>query len=571
MFTFALAVAAALAGPTARRPQVALSPLRLAAVGLCSAAMSKPTPKSPPASPQAPDAAPGNAIVRVGETLTMEDVVAVAEQRATATLGDVGRRKLERARAVVDGLLHGEAEATYGINTGFGALAEVRVDEGDLATLQRNLILSHAVAVGRPLDEPSTRAMMLLRAQVLALGYSGVRPVVVETLLAMLRRGVHPIIPRKGSVGASGDLAPLAHLALVLIGEGEAMYGGERLEGRVAMSRAGIEPLVLEAKEGLALINGTQGMLALGCLALARAEMLCDTADVTGAMSLEALKGSPRAFDEAVIAARPHQGALAAGAHLRALLADSEIAQSHVDCDQVQDAYSLRCMPQVHGSTRDVLAFVRRVLSIELNSATDNPLILPDGRIQSGGNFHGQPVATALDAAAIAVADLASIAERRIAQSVDPALNRGLPPFLAPHSGLNSGFMMAQVTAASLVSEAKTLAVPHSVDTIPTSADREDHVSMGMTSARAFAMVAEHAQHVLGIEALAAAQGIWLREMAPGRGVAAAVAAVRSVSPPVEADRELHKDFTAVAELVRSGKLAAAADAAVGWDPRSSA
>jgi histidine ammonia-lyase len=353
----------------------------------------------------------------------------------------------------------------------------------------------------------------------------------------------------------------MAHLALVLIGEGTAELHGEILPGAEALARVGIAPLVLEAKEGIALINGTQATLALGCLGLVRAERAVQTADVTGAMSLEALKGSVRPFDEGVVNARPHPGALAAAAHLRRLLVDSEINASHAHCGEVQDAYSLRCMPQVHGSARDVLAFVRQVLAVEVNSATDNPLVLPDGRLVSGGNFHGQPLAAALDAGAIAMADLASIAERRLAQMVDPAVNRGLPPFLTPNSGLNSGFMMAQVTAAALVSESKALATPHSVDTIPTSADREDHVSMSMTAARAFAQVVEHAELVLAIEALAAAQGIGLRALTPGRGAAAAERVIRAVVPQLVDDREMHLDFAAAHHLVATGALLEAADA----------
>ncbi len=510
----------------------------------------------------APVSSASPAPVVVGDSLSPEAVWSVAVGDAPVALGERGRAAIAKARAVVDSFLVAGAGATYGINTGFGALAEVRIPAAELSQLQRNLILSHAVGVGQPLDRAATRAMMLLRAHVLALGYSGVREQVVERLVTLLNRRVHPLIPCKGSVGASGDLAPLAHLALVLIGEGEAELDGEILSGGDALARVGLEPLTLAAKEGLALINGTQGMLAVGTLALIRAERLAATADVTGAMTLEALMGSVRPFDAAVVEARPHPGALASAAHLRALLADSEINRSHVDCHEVQDAYSLRCMPQVHGATRDMLGYVRRVLSIELDSATDNPLVLPDGRLQSGGNFHGQPVAAALDAATLAVTDLASIAERRLAQLVDPHLNRRLPAFLTPKSGLNSGFMMAQVTAASLVSEAKALSMPNSVDTIPTSADREDHVSMGMTSARSFATVVDHLEHVLAIEAFAASQGIHLRGMAPGVGVARAITALRERVPPLVDDRPMYKDFTAARALVADGTLLAAADAA---------
>lgn len=476
-----------------------------------------------------------------------------------AVLGERGRAAMERAHQVVKDCLADTKTATYGINTGFGALAEVRVEAADLRRLQRNLIVSHAVGVGPKLGREVVRAMMLLRANVLSLGYSGNRSVVVERLLDMLKAGVHPQIPSKGSVGACGDLAPLAHLALVLIGEGTAEFEGQIMPGRDAMAKAGLETLVLEAKEGLALINGTQGMLAIGSLALVRALRLLETADLTGAMSVEALMGSVGPFDAMLVEARPHPGAIAAAAHLRALLSDSKIVASHTDCSEVQDAYSLRCMPQVHGSARDVLTFVEGVLAIELNSATDNPLILPDGRLQSGGNFHGQPVAAALDAACIGITDLASISERRIAQMVDPALSRGLPAFLALDSGLNSGLMMVQVTAAALVSEAKALSTPKSVDTIPTSADREDHVSMGMTAARAFETVVEHAEYVLAIEAFAAAQGIWLRHHTPGTGVKRAMDLLLSKVPPLTEDRVMIDDLAEVHRMIVNGDLLRAA------------
>lgn len=500
-------------------------------------------------------------VVIVGDSLSIEDLVRVSWDRTQVQLGARGQEALVRARSHVAPYLAPDAPPAYGINTGFGALAEVRIGHDDLTELQHRLIRSHAVGVGGPLGRAETRGMMLMRAHVLALGYSGVRPVVVERLIGMLNAGVHPRIPSKGSVGASGDLAPLAHLALVIIGEGEAEYEGENLVGADALARAGLAPLDLAAKEGLSLINGTQGMLSIGSLALTRAERLAETADVTGAMSLEALKGSMGPFDEAIVAARPHGGALASASHLRALLQDSEIAESHVDCNEVQDAYSLRCMPQVHGATRDALAYVRGVLEVEMNSATDNPLVLPDGRIQSGGNFHGQPVAAALDFATIAVTDLASIAERRLAQLVDPSLNRGLPPFLAIESGLNSGFMMAQVTAAALVSECKTLAHPKSVDSIPTSADREDHVSMGMMAARHFAIAVGHLSHVLAIEAVVAREGIRQRGMEAGAGAERASKLLATVVPPVTEDRAFHKDFEAARALLLSGALLAAADA----------
>jgi histidine ammonia-lyase len=502
--------------------------------------------------------ASGQGVIEIGERLRLADVVKVAEG-AEVALSARGRELLEMARHAVEAKLGQGAEATYGVNTGFGALAEVRVAEEDLAALQRNLVRSHAVGVGPALSREAVRAMMLLRAQVLAQGYSGVRPVVVETLVAMLNARVHPVVPSLGSVGACGDLAPLAHLALVLIGEGRAEVDGEVLPGAAALAMRNISPLTLEAKEGLSLINGTAAMLAVGGLALELAGTLVETADVTGAMSLEALKGSVGPFDAAIVEARPHAGAIAVAARLRALLEDSEIGRSHEHCGEVQDAYSLRCMPQVHGSARELLAFARNVLSVELNATTDNPLVLRDGRIRSGGNFHGQPVAAAMDVAMIGLVDLASISERRIAYLVDAARSRGLPPFLTERSGLNSGFMMAQVTAAALVAEARAMAVPRSMDSIPTSADREDHVSMGMGSARALAEVARLTGWVLSIEAVVAAQGIELRRLRPGRGVAKAFNLLREVVPFLSQDRELAPDFDVTFELIRSGRLLDAA------------
>lgn len=493
--------------------------------------------------------------VAIGEPLTIAGVVAVAERRAEVTLSAKGRRALETARQAVERVLVADGAPTYGVDTGFGALAEVRIARGELSRLQINLVRSHSAGVGPPLPAPAVRAMMLLRAQVLALGYSGVRVELVERLLAMIAADVLPVIPSHGSVGACGDLAPLAHLALVLSGEGEAEVGGEKMGGADALARVGLDPLELAPKEGLALINGTAAMLAVGCLAVARARTLCESADVTGAMSLEALKGSVVPFESAIIEARPHPGALAVAAHLRELLRDSEINRSHSNCAEVQDAYSLRCMPQVHGSARDLLAYVEGVLAIELNAATDNPLVLPDGSIRSGGNFHGQPVAAALDIAAMALVDLASVSERRVAYLIDPHRSRGLPAFLAQRSGLESGVMMAQVTAASLVAEARAMATPRSMDSIPTSADREDHVSMGMSSARALAEVARLASWVLAIEAVVAAEGVEQRRLRPGRGVASAVAAIRSRVSPLAGDRSLTADFEAARELLESGAL----------------
>jgi histidine ammonia-lyase len=497
-----------------------------------------------------------------GETLSLEEIRDVARGGVEVELAPEALARVERSRALVDRVAAGE-EAAYGINTGFGTLAEVRIDRKDLRTLQRNLLLSHAAGVGTPLPIPEARALLLLRCNVLAKGHSGIRPRTLQLALDMLNRGVIPAVPERGSVGASGDLAPLAHLALVLIGEGEAFVGGERLPGRAALTRAGLEPVVLEAKEGLALVNGTQAMCAVGTLALLRAEALSEIADLAGAMTLEGLLGSHRPFIVPIQAARPHPGQGAVAEHLRALLRDSEIVESHADCSKVQDPYSLRCMPQVHGAARDGLAHARGVLAIEVNSATDNPLVFPgEDLIVSGGNFHGQPVSLALDVLAIACTQLAAISERRVEQLVNPALS-GLPPFLARNSGLNSGFMIAQVTSAALVAESRILSHPASVDSIPSSAGREDHVSMGMTAALKARQVVEFTRTCLAVEVLVAAQALDFRKpLRAGRGVAAAHAAVRQVVPPMEEDREIHRDIEAVSDLIDSGALLASAHAA---------
>ncbi len=495
-----------------------------------------------------------------GDTLTLEEVVAVSHGRARAEVSPEARERVRRARALVDALL-ADGEAHYGINTGFGTFAEVRIDLPDLERLQRNLVLSHAAGVGAPLSLPETRALMLLRANVLAKGVSGIREETLDLLVAMLDRGVVPVVPERGSVGASGDLAPLAHLALVLIGEGEAFYapGSEtpvRLRGREALRRAGLEPAVLGPKEGLALVNGTQAMTAVGALSLARAEKLALLADLAGAMTLEGLLGSHRPFLPEIQAARGQPGQIASAARLRDLLAGSEINASHQGpgCHRVQDPYSLRCMPQVHGAARDGIAFCRGVLGREVNAATDNPLVFPDlGEIVSGGNFHGQPVALALDVLAMAASHLATISERRVEQLVNPSLS-GLPPFLAPRRGLDSGFMIAQVTSAALVSENKVLCHPASVDSIPSSAGREDHVSMGMTAALKARQVVENVRTCLAVELLVAAQAIDLRApLRPAARVAEAHRRLRAAVPKLERDRELHTDIEAVCRLVDEG------------------
>ena len=509
-------------------------------------------------------------VIRLAEAWRLEDLEALATRQARLELGPVARQRVEAARAFVDRLAEAgdSAPNVYGVNTGFGALAETRIGATEIEVLQHNLLRSHAVGVGPDLPPPVVRAMVALRAQVLALGCSGVRPVVIERLIALLDADVLPRIPAQGSVGASGDLAPLAHLALVLIGEGQADYQGARVEGAAALASAGIEPITLQAKEGLALINGTQMMLAIGSLAVLAAQRLCTEADIVGAMSLEALQGSMRPFDERIESVRPHPGQAASAKNLRALLQGSEIMESHRDCKKVQDPYSLRCMPQVHGASRDALVFARSVLEREMVAATDNPLIfVRDGGadVVSGGNFHGQPLAIALDTATMAVAELANIAERRVEQLVNPAMSSGLPPFLGTRSGLDSGFMMAQVTAASLVAENRVLSHPSSVDSIPSSAGKEDHVSMGSISARKCAQVVEHVRIVLAIEALVAAQGLDLRgPLKPAPAVGAAHGCVREVVATLDGDRTLHPDIEAVIELLAAGKLRRAPEATTG-------
>lgn len=497
---------------------------------------------------------------RLGDDdLTLEALADVARANRKVEIGTTAHAGMVRARAVVDEVVAAgdAAPAVYGVNTGFGALAEVRISAAQVAQLQVNLVRSHAAGVGQPLPRDAVRGMMLLRAAVLATGRSGARPLCCERLCDLLNAGVHPVIPTRGSVGASGDLAPLAHLALGMIGEGLAEFRGETMPAAKALAAAGIPALVLEAKEGLTLLNGTQHMTSVGGLAIHDADLTARIADLAGAMSLEALKGTARAFDERVVAARPHPGQQAVAALLRALLVDSPIAESHKDCGKVQDPYSLRCMPQVHGASRDVLGFARQVLEREASSSTDNPLVFVDtGEMISGGNFHGQPVALALDAAAMAVAELANISERRVEQLVNPHLSSGLPPFLAPDSGLNSGFMIAQVSAASLVSENKILAHPASVDSIPSSAGREDHVSMGATSALKLAQIHDHVRTVLAIEILCAAQGIDLRRpLKTTRPLEAVHAAIRAVVPAMMVDRPIAPDIVAIRALIDDGTL----------------
>lgn len=490
-----------------------------------------------------------------GQSLSLEQVDAVARGVLPVRLADAARTRVAAGRRVVEKII-AENRTVYGVNTGFGKLSDVRIAPHDLRQLQLNLVRSHACGVGPALPETTVRALLLLRANVIALGYSGARPTVIDALLAMLERGVHPVVPEKGSVGASGDLAPLAHLALVVVGEGEAFFQGQRMMGRAALQAAGLQPLELDAKEGLALLNGTQMMTAVGALAVHQALRLARVADVAGAMTLEALRGTDAAFDPRIQTARPHQGQAEVAAHLRNLLQRSEIRESHREHDpRVQDAYSLRCMPQVHGAARDALAHVRRVLETETASGTDNPLVFTDTEeLISGGNFHGAPVALALDYAALAVTDLLSIAERRINRLVHPDYNEGLPPFLARDAGLSSGFMMLQVTAAALLAECRILAHPASVDNVPTDGGKEDHVSMGVTAALKLRSIVANLEYVLAIELLAAAEGLEYRlPLQPGAGVQRAFAELRHYAPPVAQDRSTHRDLENIAAALRSG------------------
>ena len=508
--------------------------------------------------------------ISIGEPLDPADVVAVAGG-AQVSFGEDARARVAAARAVIDEAL-ASGETIYGVTTGFGSLAHTRVDPSQASTLQHGIVRSHATAVGAPLPREEARAMLLLRAHVLALGYSGVRRELIELMVAMLNADVIPAVPQQGSLGASGDLAPLANLALPLIGHGEVLSASGGVEPAAgALVRAGLEPLTLEAKEGLALVNGTQGMLAIGIIATERAATLARTADVVAAMTIEASLGTDRPFDERLQALRPHPGQSASASNLRRLLAGSPILASHRDSEHlVQDAYSLRCAPQVHGATRDALAYAREVLRIEANSVSDNPIVLPAdaeraAEVISGGNFHGQPVAVALDTVALALVSLGSISERRLYRLLDEHHSNGLPPFLVHGSGLNSGFMLVQYTAASLVSECKTLAHPASVDSIPSSAGQEDHVSMGMTSARHAREVVANVETVIALEALGAAQALDLRApLEPGPATRAVHTAIRQRVPFFEADREFGPDIADAVRLVHEASLVAAAEAAIG-------
>jgi histidine ammonia-lyase len=502
-------------------------------------------------------------IVLTGQDLAVPDVWAVAVDSATAGLADSARQRMRAARELVDGV---QGEHTYGVNTGFGRFVSAHIPDELAEELQLRLLRSHACGVGEPYPDDVIRAAMLLRANTLAKGFSGAHISTVELLLECLNRGVLPYVPARGSVGASGDLAPLAHLALPLVGEGQATVGGRLLPGADALEAVGLEPIRLASKEGLSLVNGTQFMAAMASLGATRARRLAATADLACALSLESLQGSRTSFLPAVHRARPLKGQQEAAANVWRLLDGSAIIESHRWCDKVQDAYALRCAPQVHGACRDLLDYVEATVEVELNAATDNPLVLVDEElIVSAGNFHGQPLAFALDVLAMAVAELANISERRLERMVNPALSDGLPPFLVEEGGLNSGFMIPQYVAAALVSENKVLAHPASVDSIPTSAGQEDHVSMGNAAGLKALRVLDNAERTLAIELLAGAQAIeFLAPLHPGEGVRAVHDAVRELSPRLTEDRSLSADIELVADAVRSGRIVEAAESEVG-------
>ncbi len=499
-----------------------------------------------------------------GDDLRIEDVWDVAVLRTPVTLGEGARTRMEAARELVERAAHGEH--TYGVNTGFGRFVSESIPDEHVEELQLRLLRSHACGVGEPYPDEVVRAAMLLRANALAKGYSGARVETVELLIECLNRGVLPYVPARGSVGASGDLAPLAHLALPLVGEGRARVDDGLLDGADALAAVGLEPIRLASKEGLSLINGTQFMAAMAALGLVRARRLARTADLACALSLEALQGSRTSFFPAIHAARPLPGQQESAANILRLLEGSAIIESHRWCAKVQDAYSLRCAPQVHGAARDLLAYVQATVEVELNAATDNPLVLvEEGLVVSNGNFHGQPLAFGLDALAMAVSELASISERRVERLVNPSLSDGLPAFLTTDGGLNSGFMLPQYVAASLVSENKALCHPASVDSIPTSAGQEDHVSMGNASGLKAIQVLANAEHALAIELLAGAQAIeFLAPLEPGPGVRATHDAVRGLSERLQDDRPLSADIERVASAIRDGSILAAAEAEVG-------
>jgi histidine ammonia-lyase len=487
--------------------------------------------------------------------LTLEDLVIIARKRIKVKLTQESEKNIRQTRQLIDQWV-AEEKTIYGITTGFGALSDVAISKKDTRQLQKNILMSHAAGVGNPLDEETVRAIMALRIKDLARGHSGIRLETVQHLIALLNGGVCPVVPEKGSVGASGDLAPLAHLALVLLGLGEAFYKGRRMSGRQVLGKCGLKSIQLEAGEGLALVNGTQVMTAIGALALCDAMMLSKMTDLAAAMSLEVLMGSRTEFNARIHRVRPHPGQAAAADNMERITRNSDIITSHKDCSRIQDAYTLRCSPQVHGATKDAIQYCYKVIETEMNSATNNPLIFSESNdFLLGGNFHGQPVALAMDFLSMAVAELANISERRIERLVNPMLS-GLPAFLVGDGGLNSGFMIAQYTAAALVSENKVLCHPASVDSIPTSANKEDHVSMGTISARQCREIIDNTEDVIAIELLCAAQALDLfTNLKPGEGTLIAYEVIRNSVSNLETDRILSADIAAVKALIRSGKI----------------
>jgi histidine ammonia-lyase len=496
--------------------------------------------------------------------MTLEDLVAIARERAKVKVTPESEKKIRQTRKLIEQWVW-QGKTIYGITTGFGGLSDVAISKKDTRRLQQNILMSHAAGVGAPLEEETVRAIMALRVKDLARGHSGIRLETIQHLVALLNWGICPVVPEKGSVGASGDLAPLAHLSLVLLGLGEAYFKGQRMAGKQVLSKCGLKPLSLEAGEGLALVNGTQVMTAIGVLALCDAIKLSKMTDLAAAMSLEVLMGSRTEFNAKIHQARPHPGQAVAADNMERMTRNSEIITSHKDCSRIQDAYTLRCSPQVHGATKDAIQYCRNVVETEMNSSTNNPLIFSESQdFLLGGNFHGQPVALAMDFLSMAVAELANISERRIERLVNPMLS-GLPAFLVSDGGLNSGFMIAQYTAAALVSENKVLCHPASVDSIPTSANKEDHVSMGTISARQCREIISNTEDVIAIELLCAAQALDLfTNMKPGEGTLAAYTEIRKAVCHLDNDRILSVDIAAVKELMRSGKILQAVEKKIG-------
>ncbi len=496
--------------------------------------------------------------------MSLEDLVAIARKGAKVRLPRESEERLINTRKLVEQWVE-QGRIIYGVTTGFGALSDVKISRKETRQLQKNIIMSHAAGVGNILDEETIRAVMVLRIKDLARGHSGIRLETVHQLIELLNRGICPVVPEQGSVGASGDLAPLAHLSLVLIGQGEALYRGKRMSGLDALRNCNLEPLELEAGEGLALVNGTQMMTAIGGLSVYDSIRLSKMTDIAASMSLEVLMGTRTEFDARIHQVRPHPGQIAAAANMERITRNSEIISSHKDCSRIQDAYTLRCSPQVHGASKDAIGYSKRVIETEMNSSTNNPLIFSDSEeFLLGGNFHGQPVALAMDFLSIALSELANISERRVERLVNPQLS-GLPAFLVSDGGLNSGFMLAQYTAASLVSENKALSHPASVDSIPTSANKEDHVSMGSICARKCREIAKNTEHVIAIEFLCAAQAMDLfTNLKPGEGTLAAYRAIRDAVPHLEKDRVISKDIETIVNIMRSGKIIEEVEEVVG-------